>query len=111
VVIRDGYNVYPREIEDRLGAHPAVEKAAIVGIADEILGEAICACVVRVEGGVVSEDEIRDWCALVLAEYKVPDLVTFIDDLPLTHTGKVWRTELARRVWANLPKQGRGVAE
>ncbi len=111
VVIRDGYNVYPREIEDRLGAHPAVEKAAVVGIADEILGEAICACVARVEGGVVSEEEIRDWCALALAEYKVPDLITFIEDLPLTRTGKVWRTELARRVSANLPKRGRGVAE
>lgn len=103
VVIRDGFNVYPREIEDRLTAHPAVERAAAVGIADELLGEAICACVVRVEGGVVTGREIRDWCAVALAEYKVPDLVTFMEDLPLTPTGKVWRRELARRVSAPQP--------
>ncbi len=103
VVIRDGFNVYPREIEDRLTAHPAVDRAAAVGVADETLGEAICACVVRVEGGVVTEKEIRDWCAAALAECKVPDLVTFMEDLPLTRTGKVWRRELARRVSAERP--------
>ncbi len=100
VMIRDGSNVHAREVEDRLLAHPAVERGAVVGISDEILGEAICACVVRVEGGVVTESELRSWCALALAEYKVPDLVTFMEDLPLTGTGKVWRHELARRVSA-----------
>ena len=100
VMIRDGSNVHAREVEDRLLAHPAVERGAVVGISDEILGEAICACVVRVEGGVVTESELRSWCALALAEYKVPDLVTFMEDLPLTGTGKVWRHELARRASA-----------
>lgn len=103
VVSRDGFNVYPGEIEDRLAAHPAVDRAAVVGVADEILGEAICACVVRVEGGVVTAKEIRDWCAITLAEYKVPDLVTFMEDLPQTRTGKVWRIELARLVSAEPP--------
>ena len=103
VVIRDGFNVYPREIEDRLAAHPAVERAVVVGVGDEILGEAICACVVRVEGGVVTGNEIRDWCAATLADYKVPDLVTFMEEFPLTRTGKVWRHELARRVSAERP--------
>ena len=82
VVMRDGFNVYPREIEDRLVAHPAVARAAAVGLPDETLGEAICACVVRVEGGVVTAGEIREWCSVTLAEYKVPDLVTFMEDLP-----------------------------
>ena len=71
-----------------------------MGVPDEILGEAVCACVVREEGGVVTAREIRDWCSGTLADYKVPDLVTFMDDLPLTGTGKVWRQELARRVSA-----------
>lgn len=100
VIIRGGSNVYAREVEDRLAAHPAVERGAVVGISDEILGEAICACVVRMEGGVVTGSELRSWCALALAGYKVPDLVTFMEDLPLTGTGKVWRHELARRVSA-----------
>ena len=98
VVIRGGFNVHPREVEDRLMAHPAIDAAVVVGISDEILGEAICACVVRVEGGVVTESEVLEWSAVTLAQYKVPDLVSFMDDLPLTGSGKVWRQELARRV-------------
>lgn len=111
VMIRGGSNVSAREVEDRVLAHPAVAKGAVIGISDEILGEAICACVVRVEGGVVSENEIRNWCAVTLADYKVPDLVTFMEDLPLTGTGKVWRHELARRVAADPPHPAAGETE
>ena len=103
VVIRGGFKVHPREVEDLLMAHPAIDRAAVVGVSDEILGEAICACVVKVEGGVVTEKEIQDWAAATLAEYKVPDLVSFMDDLPLTGTGTVRRHELARRLSAALP--------
>lgn len=111
VMIRGGSNVYAREVEDRLLAHPAVDRGAVVGVSDEILGEAICACVVLVEGGVVDERELRGWCALALSEYKVPDLVTFMDDLPLTATGKVWRHELARRVSAERLQPAAGERE
>lgn len=100
VVIRGGFKVHPREVEDRLIAHPAIDRAAVVGVSDDILGEAICACVVLVEGGVANEKEIRDWAAATLSEYKVPDLVSFMDDLPLTGTGTVRRHELARRLSA-----------
>ena len=100
VVIRSGFKVHPREVEDRIMAHPAVDRAAVVGVADEILGEAICACVVRVEGGVVTEPEIQAWSAATLAGYKVPDLVSFMNELPLTDSGTVRRRELARRVAA-----------
>ena len=103
VVIRGGFKVHPREVEDRIMAHPAVDRAAVVGLPDEILGEAICACVVRVEGGVVTETEIRAWSAATLAGYKVPDLVSFMEELPLTDTGTVRRRELARRVSAMPP--------
>ena len=103
VVIRGGSKVHPREVEDRLAAHPAIDRAAVVGVSDEILGEAICACVVLVEGGVVNEKEIRDWAAATLAEYKVPDLVSFMDDLPLTGTGTVRRHELSRRLSETRP--------
>ena len=108
VVIRSGFKVHPREVEDRIMAHPAIRKAAVVGVSDDILGEATCACVVRVEGGVVSEGEVRDWTAATLAEYKVPDLVSFMDDLPLTGTGTVRRHELARRLSARRPHTSAG---
>ena len=100
VIIRTGFKVHPREVEDRIMAHPAVERAAVVGVPDDILGEAICACVVRVEGGVVTEPEIQEWSAATLAGYKVPDLVSFMDELPLTDTGTVRRRELSRRISA-----------
>jgi fatty-acyl-CoA synthase len=100
VIIRSGFNVYPRELEDRLQAHPAVREAVVVGVSDLTLGEAICACVVPIEGAIVTGREIRDWCRVTLADYKVPDLVRFFDGFPLTGTGKIRRIELARMVQA-----------
>lgn len=98
MIIRGGFNVYPREVEDRLHAHPAVLDVAVVGLSDEILGEKACACIVPVEGAIVTGEEIRDFCREVLADYKVPDLVRFLDGFPLTGSGKVRRVELARMI-------------
>ncbi|MSR36491.1 MAG: hypothetical protein EXR95_07605 [Gemmatimonadetes bacterium] len=100
VIIRSGFNVYPREVEDRIQAHPAVRDAAVVGVPDLVRGEAICACVLPVEGAIVTGQEIKDWCRVTLADYKVPDLVRFLDEFPLTGTGKVRRVELARMIQA-----------
>ena len=100
IIIRGGYNVYPREVEDRLHAHPAVLDVAIVGLPHEILGEVACACIVLVEGAIVTGDEIKDFCREALADYKVPDLVRFLDGFPMTGSGKVRRVELARMISA-----------
>ena len=100
MIIRGGFNVYPREVEDRLHAHPAVLDVAVVGLPDEILGEVACACIVPVEGAIVTGEEIRDFCREVLADYKVPDLVRFLDSFPLTGSGKVRRVELSRMISA-----------
>jgi fatty-acyl-CoA synthase len=100
LIIRGGFNVYPREVEDRLHAHPAVLDVAVVGLPHEVLGEQVCACIVPVEGAIVTGEEIRDWCRGTLADYKVPDLVRFFDSFPLTGSGKVRRVELARMVSA-----------
>jgi fatty-acyl-CoA synthase len=100
MIIRGGFNVYPREVEDRIHAHPAVLDVAVVGLPHEVLGEAVCACVLPVEGAIVTGEEIKDWCRSSLADYKVPDLVRFFDAFPLTGSGKVRRVELARMVSA-----------
>jgi fatty-acyl-CoA synthase len=100
MIIRGGYNVYPREVEDRLHAHPAVLDVAVVGLPDEVLGEVSCACVIPVEGAIVTGDEIKDFCREALADYKVPDLIRFLDDFPMTGSGKVRRVELARMISA-----------
>ena len=96
VIIRGGFGVHPREVEDRILSHPAVRDVVVVGVPDEVLGEVICACVVPVEGAIVSGDELKDWCRKTLAGYKIPDQVRFMEDFPLTATGKVRRAELAR---------------
>jgi acyl-CoA synthetase (AMP-forming)/AMP-acid ligase II len=100
MIIRGGFNVYPREVEDRIHAHPAVLDVAVVGLPHEVLGELVCACVLPVEGAIVTGEEIKDWCRSTLADYKVPDLVRFFDAFPLTGSGKVRRVELARMVSA-----------
>ena len=105
VIIRAGYSVHPLEVEERLRAHPAVDSVAVVGVPDATLGEASCAWVVPVEGAILGGAELRDWCAVTLAPYKVPDAVQFLDTLPLSGTGKVLRTELARRAEAALSKR------
>jgi fatty-acyl-CoA synthase len=100
LIIRGGFNVYPREVEDRLHAHPAVMDVAVIGLPHEVLGEVVCACVVPVEGAIITGEEIREWCRGALADFKVPDLVRFFDSFPLTGSGKVRRVELARMLSA-----------
>ena len=100
LIIRGGFNVYPREVEDRLQAHPAVLSAVVVGLPDDVLGERVCACIMPVEGAIVTGHEIKEWCRGALADYKVPDLVRFFDAFPLTGSGKIRRVELARMVSA-----------
>lgn len=98
VILRGGYNVHPREVEDHLRSHPAVLDAVVVGVPHDVMGELVCACVHAVEGAIVSEDELREYCESALADYKVPDLVRFYDELPRTPDGKASRRELARSV-------------
>ncbi|MCG8466836.1 MAG: acyl--CoA ligase [Gemmatimonadetes bacterium] len=98
VIIRGGYNVHPGEIEAVLRSHPAVHEAAVLGIPNDVLGELICACVVVEEGALITEDELRDFCHDSLADYKVPDLVRFMDVFPEAPTEGARRVELARVV-------------
>ncbi|MBI1722949.1 MAG: acyl--CoA ligase [Gemmatimonadetes bacterium] len=102
MIIRSGYNVYPREVEDVLRAHPAVEEVCVVGVPHEILGEMICACIVPTEGAIVRGEEFVDFAREQMADYKVPDLVRFFDALPMTASGKVKRRELAQVVALEL---------
>ena len=97
-ILRGGYQVYPRELENQLRAHPAVEDVCVIGVPHEVLGELICACVVPVEGAVVTGRDIKDFARDALADYKIPDLVRFFDSFPMTGSGKVRRRELERVV-------------
>ncbi len=102
VINRGGFGDHPREVEHRLLSHPAVHEAAVVGIPDDVLGEAICALIVPVEGAIVTGQEVKDWCGVTLADYRIPDSVRFLDEFPRTGTGKIRRIELARMLSAEL---------
>jgi long-chain acyl-CoA synthetase len=94
LIIRGGFNVYPREIEEVLYEHPAVAEAAVVGIPHESLGEEIGAAVALKAGAHAEPDELRDFVKERVAAYKYPRRVWFVDSLPKGPTGKVVRREI-----------------
>jgi len=94
MLIRGGYNVYPREIEEVLFGHPAVAEAAVVGKADPKLGEEILAFVVPKPGAEADPDDIMAYCRERLAAYKYPREVRIAEDLPKGPTGKILKREL-----------------
>jgi long-chain acyl-CoA synthetase len=94
VIIASGFKVWPREVEDVLYAHPAVREAAVVGAPDAYRGETVKACVSLVAGAEVTEQELSAYCRERLAAYKVPRLISIMDDLPKTITGKIRRVAL-----------------
>lgn len=94
MIIRGGFNVYPREIEEVLITHPAVSLCAVVGVPDERLGEEVKAYVVPAAGATATAQDLLDWCREQFAAYKVPRLIELRDTLPMTATGKVLKREL-----------------
>jgi long-chain acyl-CoA synthetase len=95
MIIRGGYNVYPREIEEVLLTHPDVSLAAVIGVPHESHGEEIKAVVIRKDGATVTEDELVAWGKEQMAGYKYPRVVEFVDALPMTATGKILKRELS----------------
>ena len=89
MLIRGGENIYPREIEEFLYTHPKVEQAEVVGVPDPKFGEEVAAWIKLREGQTASEAEIREYCKGRLAHFKIPKYIRFVDEYPMTVTGKV----------------------
>ncbi|RGA06259.1 long-chain fatty acid--CoA ligase [Microbispora triticiradicis] len=94
MIIRGGFNVYPREIEEVLMTHPAVSLAAVVGVPHESHGEEVKAYVIRTPGDTTTEEELVAWGRETMAAYKYPRIVEFRESLPMTATGKILKREL-----------------
>src|SRR5688572_26331915 len=94
MIIRGGYNVYPREIEEVLYEHPAVSEAAVIGIPDDSKGEEVGAAVVLKDGEDAEADELRDYVKERVANYKYPRKIWFPDELPKGPTGKILKREI-----------------
>jgi len=89
MLIRGGENIYPREIEEFLFRHPKVQAVQVFGVPDPKYGEEVCAWIVLKPGESATEDEIRAFCRDQIAHYKIPRYIRFVDEMPLTVTGKV----------------------
>lgn len=98
LIISGGENVYPREIEDVLSAHPDIIECAVVGIPDDIWGESVMAFVVRQEGSSLGQYDVIEYCSEKLAGFKRPRQVKFLSDLPKNASGKVLKHELKKKI-------------
>ncbi|MDP9866273.1 MULTISPECIES: long-chain-fatty-acid--CoA ligase [Streptosporangium] len=94
LIIRGGFNVYPRELEEVLMTHPAVSLAAVVGVPHASHGEEVKAYVIRTPEASATEEELIAWCKENMAAYKYPRIIEFRDALPMTATGKILKREL-----------------
>ncbi|MER6617987.1 AMP-binding enzyme [Streptomyces xantholiticus] len=97
LIIRGGFNVYPREIEEVLMTHPQVSLAAVIGVPHDSHGEEIKAYVIPEPESSLTTDELVAWAKGEMASYKYPRIVEFVPSLPMTATGKILKRELARR--------------
>ena len=95
MIIRGGFNVYPREVEEVLMTHEAVSLAAVIGVPHDSHGEEIKAVVIRNEGAEITEGELVAWSKEQMAGFKYPRIVEFVDALPMTATGKILKRELS----------------
>jgi long-chain acyl-CoA synthetase len=98
LIIRGGFNIYPRDVEEALYAFPAVAEAAVIGLPDTLMGEEVVAFVVLKPGQAATADEVAGFCQTRLAKYKCPKEIRFVDVLPKSPVGKILRKEL--RGWA-----------
>ncbi len=102
MVIRGGENIFPREIEEFLYTHPAVEEVQVFGVPDPKYGEEVCAWIKLHEGKHLSAEEIRAFCEGHIAHFKIPRYVKFVEDFPMTVTGKIQKYVMRERMAEEL---------
>jgi len=102
MVIRGGENLYPREIEEYLYRHPKVADVQVIGVPDQKYGEELCAWIKLAEGERVDDEEIRQFCKGQIAHYKIPRYILFVEEFPMTVTGKVQKFVMRDRMIEKL---------
>jgi fatty-acyl-CoA synthase len=102
MILRGGENVYPREIEEFLYAHPAVADIQVIGVPDEKYGEEIMAWVRLKDGQSACADDLRDFCRGKIAHFKIPRYWKLVDTFPMTVSGKVQKFKLREEAIAEL---------
>jgi fatty-acyl-CoA synthase len=102
MVIRGGENVYPREIEEYLYRHPAIQDVQVIGVPDPKYGEELCAWIKIKPGQTLNAEAVRAFCQGQIAHYKIPRYVKFVDGFPMTVTGKIQKYIMRQQMIAEL---------
>jgi fatty-acyl-CoA synthase len=106
MLIRGGENIYPREIEEFLHHHPKVRDVYVIGVPDEKYGEELMAWVALREGQTATPEEIRDFCHGKIARFKIPRYIKFVDDFPMSVSGKIQKFKMREQSIADLGLEG-----
>ena len=102
MVIRGGENVYPREIEEFLYTHPKISEVQVFGVPDPKMGEEVCAWIQLQEGERLTEDEVKAFCKDQITHFKIPRYIRFVDDYPMTVTGKIQKFRMSEMMQEEL---------
>ncbi|MCP4493743.1 MAG: AMP-binding protein [Gammaproteobacteria bacterium] len=102
MVIRGGENIYPRELEEYLYRHDKIKDVQVFGVPDQKFGEQLCAWITLTEQGSITEEEVREFCNGQIAHYKVPQYIRFVDEFPMTVTGKIQKFIMRERMVEEL---------
>jgi fatty-acyl-CoA synthase len=105
MIIRGGENIYPREIEEFLYTHPLVDEVQVIGVPNERLGEVVCAWIRVKPGQEATAEAIREYCRGRIAYFKIPELIRFVDNFPITVTGKIQKFRMRE---AEIQERGLG---
>jgi len=102
MIIRGGENIYPREVEEFLHAHPKISDVHVIGVPDVKYGEEVCAWIRLRDGETATSDEIRDYCRDQIATVKIPRYIRFTTEFPMTVTGKIQKFRMREQMIAEL---------
>ncbi|OCT60641.1 medium-chain acyl-CoA ligase ACSF2, mitochondrial isoform X1 [Xenopus laevis] len=102
MIIRGGENIYPAEIEDFLHTHPSILEAQVIGVKDERMGEEVCACIRLYDNNTATAADIKEYCKGKISHFKIPRYIVFVNDYPLTVSGKIQKYTLREKMEKEL---------
>jgi len=109
MILRGGENIYPREVEDFLYTHPELAEVQVIGVPDEKYGEEICACIIPKPSSQATGESIKKFCTGKIAHFKIPRYFLFVEQFPLTVTGKVQKYKLREIFNKKLEKEDKNL--
>jgi fatty-acyl-CoA synthase len=102
MIIRGGENIYPREVEEFLYTHEAINEVQVFGIPDAKMGEEVCAWIQLEEGRTLTEEDVKAFCKGQITHFKIPKYVRFVDEFPMTVTGKIQKFKMTEMMVEQL---------